>query len=44
MGSFFGWRRGTGREGQEKESMNTPNSLKVNVCSMKMKALTEKMS
>ena len=42
MGSFFGWRREAGREGQEKESMETPNSLNVNVCSVKMKALIEK--
>lgn len=42
MGSFFGWRREVGREGQEKESMETPNSLNVNVCSVKMKALIEK--
>lgn len=42
MSSFFGWRRKVGREGQEKESMETLNSLKVNICSVKMKTLIEK--
>ena len=42
MSSFSGWRREVGREGQEKESMETLNSLKVNICSVKMKTLIEK--
>lgn len=32
---------GRWREGQEKESMKPLNSLKVNICSVKMKTLIE---